>query len=253
MAPVVPDLVPSMQFECRSGNLAARLRPRREEVPSRVYTILVSVLLGCVVGVVYTLLGFWKTWAMGIILGTLVALLAFILISRQIAKRLQPSMDQVGKQLQSGASQAAMKTLEGLMPMARWQVLLSGQLHAQMGIIALVMDKEDLALVHLGKAGLRVPDAQIARAALLYRRKKVAEAKDVLDVAIRANKKQMMLYHVYAYILNKEGEREAAIAKAIGPEKAKRLNNEFDIKEGNPLGGGFRMEARVDAEMPDGR
>ena len=46
------------------------------------YTIIVSILLGTVIGVVYTVLGLWKTWAMGIILGVLGALAAFVLISR---------------------------------------------------------------------------------------------------------------------------------------------------------------------------
>ena len=34
------------------------------------YSIIVSILIGILVGVVYTLLGLWKTWAMGIILGS---------------------------------------------------------------------------------------------------------------------------------------------------------------------------------------
>ncbi len=45
-----------------------------------------------------------------------------------------------------------------------------------------------------------------------------------------------------------QADRETAINKAIGPEKARRLNSEFDVKEGNPLGGGFRMEARMESD-----
>ncbi len=175
------------------------------------YTIVVSILIGAAVGVAYTLADLWQGWAMGIILAVLVALATFVLVSRRLAKRIEPAFEQVGKQLQSGAHQPAIRSLEELLPMARWQVLLAGQIYAQMGLIAYATDKDDQALEYLGKAGLRVPDAQLARAALLYRRKKVDEAKEVLDVAIRANKKQVLLYHVYAFILAKEGEREAAI------------------------------------------
>lgn len=175
------------------------------------YTILISILIGCAVGTAWTLLGLWKTWAMGIILATLISLLAFVLISRWMARRIEPAFGHVAKQLQGGAHQAALKSLEALLPMARWQVLLAGQIHAQMGLVALALGNEDKAMEHLARSGLRVPDAKLAHAALLYRRKKVSEAKEVLDVAIRANKKQIMLYHVYAWILNKEGERNAAI------------------------------------------
>jgi len=178
-----------------------------------VYTILVSILVGAAVGVAYTLAGLWQGWAMGLILAFLVALTAFVLASRRIAKRIEPAFEQIGKQLQSGAHQSAIKRLEELLPMARWQVLLAGQIYAQMGLIAYATDKEDQALAYLEKAGLRVPDAQLARAALLFRRRKLDEAKSVLDVAIRANKKQILLYHVYAFMLSKSGEREAAIEK----------------------------------------
>ena len=196
------------------------------------YTILISTLLGVVVCVAYTLAGLWQTWAMGIILGVLVALAAFVLISRRIAKQIEPAFEQVGKQLQSGAHQAAIRSLEELLPKARWQVMLAGQIHAQLGLIAYATDKEDLALEHLAKAGLRVPDAQLARAALLYRRKKVGEAKEVLDVAIRANKKQMLLYHVYAFILAKEGDREAAIEQL---QKALKVEQSSESTKDNLL------------------
>ncbi len=196
------------------------------------YTIIVSILLGAAVGAGYTFAGFWKTWAMGIILGALVAIVTFVLTSRVLAKRIEPAFEQIGRQLQSGAHQNAIKSLEELLPLARWQVLLSGQIHAQMGLIAYATDKDDQALEYLQKAGLRVPDAQLARAALLYRRKKVDEAKEVLDVAIRANKKQILLYHVYAFILSKEGEREAAIEQL---QKALKVESSSESTKDNLL------------------
>lgn len=196
------------------------------------YTILVSILIGAAVGAAYTLAGLWKTWAMGIILGVLVALASFVLISRRLAKRIEPRFEQIGKQLQSGAHQAAIKSLEELLPLARWQVLLAGQIYAQMGLIAYATDKEEQALGYLEKAGLRVADAQLARAALLFRRKKVDEAKGVLDVAIRANKKQIFLYHVYAFMLSKEGQREAAIEQL---QKALKVEPSSDSTKDNLL------------------
>lgn len=196
------------------------------------YTVIISVLIGAVVGVGYTLAGLWQGWAMGIILAVLVALAAFVLISRRLAKQIEPAFEAVGRQLQSGAHPAALKSLEELLPMSRWQVMLSGQIHAQMGLIAYATDKDEQALEHLEKAGLRVPDAQLARAALLYRRKKTSEAKDVLDVAIRANKKQILLYHVYAFMLAKDGDREAAIEQL---QKALKIEASSESTKDNLL------------------
>lgn len=175
------------------------------------YTILISILIGVVVGVVYTLLGLWKTWAMGIILGTLVAVGSLVLISRLLAKRIEPRFLDAQKQIQSGANQLALKTLEELLPMARWQILLKGQIYAQMGLLAYAMEKEDKALIYLRQSGHRVADARLALVALLFRRKEYDEAFEAMDMAIKANKKQMILYNAYAWMLNKKGDRDKAV------------------------------------------
>ena len=75
------------------------------------YSILISLLVGALVGALYTLLGFWKTWAMGIILGVVLGLATFVLISRILAKRFEPRFMHAQKQLQSGATALAMQTL----------------------------------------------------------------------------------------------------------------------------------------------
>lgn len=204
------------------------------------YTVVISILIGCLVGVGYTLADLWQGWAMGIILAVLVALASFVLMSRRIAKRIEPVFEGIGRQIQSGATQAAMKSLEEMLPMARWQVMLAGQIHAQLGIIAYAMDRDEVALKHLAQAGLRVPDAQLAHAALLFRQKKLDAAKGVLDVAIRANKKQMLLYHVYAYMLAKSGDREAAIeqlqrAQKVEPSSDSTKDNLHRLQNGKKL------------------
>jgi len=176
-----------------------------------VYSILLSLLLGIVVGVVYSLLGWWKTWAMGIILGVLVAVGGFVALSRWMAKRFEPRFLHVQKQIQAGASQAALKSLEALLPLTRWQILLKGQLYAQMGLLCYAMERDDHALTYLEKSSLRSPDARLALAALHFRRKRFDEAKEVMEFAIKANKKQALLYNVQAWMLAKRGERDAAI------------------------------------------
>jgi len=178
-----------------------------------VYSILVSIAVGIVVGVAYTLAGFWKTWAMGIILGVLTALVVFILISRRLAKRFEPRFLQAQKQIQSGANQLALKTLEELLPLSRWQVMLKGQIYAQMGLLCYGMENEDKALGYLEKSALRAPDARMALATIHFRKKAYDKAGETMETAIKANKKQLILYGVYAYMLEKQGKREAAIVQ----------------------------------------
>jgi tetratricopeptide (TPR) repeat protein len=189
-----------------------------------VYSILISIGIGVAVGVLYTLLGFWKTWGMGIILAVLIGLTCFVLISRMLARRFEPRFLQAQKQLQSGATQLAMKTLEQLLPLSRWQVMLRGQIYAQMGILAYAAENEDTALQHLEKSSLRAPDARMALAAIYFRRKNFSEAYDTMEVAIRGNKKQILPYHAYAWMLNRSDEREKAIEQLRRALKVEKSN-----------------------------
>jgi tetratricopeptide (TPR) repeat protein len=188
------------------------------------YNILISISLGILVGVVYTLLGFWKTWAMGIILGVLSAVGAFALLSRMLARRIEPKFLQAQKQVQSGAHNLAIRSLEELLPWGRWQVLLSGQIYAQMGVLAYALEQDEKALGYLEKSGLRVPEAQLARAAILYRRKSFDEAYEVMELAIKANKKQILPYNAFAWMLEKQGDRAKAILQLQRCLKVEKSN-----------------------------
>jgi tetratricopeptide (TPR) repeat protein len=60
--------------------------------------------------------------------------------------------------------------------------------------------------------------------ALEYRKGRKDKAREALDIAIRANKKQIMPYHVYAWMLAKDGDRDAAINKLVEAEKVEKGN-----------------------------
>ena len=188
------------------------------------YTILISILIGATSGAIWTLLGLWKTWQMGIVLGVLVSGVSFVLISRWMAKRVEPQFMAIQKQIQGGQTQLAIAQLEDMMPLTRWQVLLKGQIHAQIGLLAYASGDEKRAEEHLAKAGIRATEAKLAHAALEYRKGRKDKAREALDIAIRANKKQIMPYHVYAWMLAKDGDRDAAINKLVEAEKVESSN-----------------------------
>ena len=168
------------------------------------YTIFVALGVGIVVGIIWTLLGLWKTWAFGIVLGLTVFVGAFALLSRRTAKRIEPRFEQIQRQIQGGNTQLALKSLEDMLPMAKWQVLLKGQLYAQLGSLCFTMGDDARALTYLEKASPRLADGQLFLASLHYRKNDSAKAKQILDTAIKYNKKQLILYNVHAWILNKE-------------------------------------------------
>jgi hypothetical protein len=188
------------------------------------YTILIGILIGATSGGVWTALGLWKTWQMGILLTVVVSLLSFVLLSRLMARRIEPRFMAIQKQIQSGQTQLAIGQLEGMLSLSRWQVLLKGQIHAQIGLVAYASGDENRAASHLALSGIRATEARLAYAALEYRRGRKDHAREILDVAIRASKKQILPYHVYAWMLAKDGDREAAINKLIACQKIEKSN-----------------------------
>jgi tetratricopeptide (TPR) repeat protein len=188
------------------------------------YTILIAILIGVTSGGIWTALGLWKTWQMGILLTVVVSLLSFVLLSRWMARRIEPQFMAIQKQIQSGQTQLAMSQLESMLSLSRWQVLLMGQIHAQIGLLAYASGDEDRAATHLALSGIRATEARLAFAALEYRRGRKDHAREILDAAIRANKKQILPYHAYAWMLAKDGDREAAIKKLLECQKIEKSN-----------------------------
>ena len=76
------------------------------------YTILVGLGVGIVAGAIWTVLGLWKTWAFGIVLGLIVSVTTFAIVSRRTAKRVEPIFEQIQRQVQGGNPKLALRTLQ---------------------------------------------------------------------------------------------------------------------------------------------
>ncbi len=189
------------------------------------YTIAISIGVGAASGALWTLLDLWKGWQMGIVLTLLVSLLVFVLTSRAMARRVEPRFLAIQKQIQAGQTRLAIQSLEEMMPLSRWQVLLKGQIHAQIGMLAYASGDEKRAAEHLEKSSLRSSEARMTLAALQYRRGQAPQALQTLETAIRASKKQLLPYHVYAWMALKEGDRETAINKLLACQKIEPGND----------------------------
>jgi tetratricopeptide (TPR) repeat protein len=189
-----------------------------EENP--LYTALVSLLIGAAAGGAWTVLDLWKGWAMGIVLLFLVFFLSFFIISRMLASRLEP-----------------------MLPMARWQIMLKGQIYAQMGCLQYTVGDDKDALVSLGKAARRSAEAQLFLGALHYRNKSIDKTKKVLEDAIAFNKKQVLLYNVLAWVLLKQGDRKEATEVLLRCEKADK-DSEATKDNLNRLQNGKKMNMK---------
>ena len=177
------------------------------------YTLLIAVTVGLLIAILWPVLGIWGGVWLGTVLGVLVMIGISALITRRISKRIEPAMQSVQRQVQAGQTRLALQTLESVLPLAKWQILLGGQLHAQIGSIHYAGGDEAKAMESLSKAHGRVADAQLLRAALLYRRKNVEEATQALRGSLKYNRKNSLLHNTLAWMLSQSEKPEEAIAQ----------------------------------------
>ena len=136
---------------------------------------------------------------------------AYFLLARRTVRQLEAVMQQAQKELQARKLDRAIAVMQAAFPLARWQFLVEGQLHAQIGTLLYIQKKFDEAEPHLQKAFIKMWPARAMLAAQHYRRKEWPKMQEIFEGAIRANKNESLLYAVYAWCEDKRGERKKAI------------------------------------------
>ena len=150
-------------------------------------------------------------WAFALIIGLLAGLGSMILLTRRLMKKLEPLFAQAQKQAQARQFKLAIQTLQSILPLGKWQVMLTAQIQSQMGVFYYADKNEALALECLGKGSVRSPDAQMILASLLFRKGDMDKMMEVMDLTIRFNKKQVLVYNAYAFMLQIKGMNDKAV------------------------------------------
>ena len=159
-------------------------------------------------------LGFWAS-----LLPTVALLVGvYLFLNRQVSQRVKALMAEVQRDLQGGRVEKAMEVLRSGFSLAGRQFLLSSQLHGALGVLLYARKDFDEALPHLKKSFCRDWQAQATLGALYYQRKDYAQMEEAFERCVKAGKKEGMAWSVYAYALQKAGEREKAqrvMARAV--------------------------------------
>lgn len=148
----------------------------------------------------------------GIVIALVAAVPVYILLLRWSGKRSTKAMADVEAHLRAQRFELAIKALEDLRPIARWQPLLGSALDAQIGMIKYAYQRDfEGALPHLEKAGPRLWQAGAMLAALHFKKKRYDDMERVFDAVSRKNKKQGMLWAIYSWCEWKRGEKTKAL------------------------------------------
>ena len=177
------------------------------------YNIIVSLLTAVLATAAFGFLfggGEFVFWY-GIVPGLMVATGVFFFIARRVMKTVEAIVQSAQPELQNRKIERAVEIMKSAYPLAKWQIFLSSQIDGQIGSILFAAQKFDDAEPFLNRSFKRtwVPRAMLAT--LYYKRKRFDEMKEVFEEAVEANKKQALLWNVYAYCLWKQNKRDDAI------------------------------------------
>jgi tetratricopeptide (TPR) repeat protein len=210
------------------------------------YNLLISLAVGLAVTLA---IGFGTNvgWVGSVLPGLLSLGVAYFVLARRSWKQLEAVMGTVQKELMAQKFDRALQTLQGGFALAPWQFLVSAQLHSQIGVLRYVRQDFAGAQPHLEKSFSRHGIARAMLAVTHYRKKDLEKMRKVFDDAAKDNKKEGLVFAAWAWIEEKEGNHDRAIAVLArglkanpGDEKlkaaAQTLQNDKRLKLGKLYG-----------------
>jgi tetratricopeptide (TPR) repeat protein len=175
------------------------------------YNLMISLAIGAVVAAALAF-GTELGVAAAVFPGLLAATVAYFVLARRTWKRLEAIFAAMQKDVQAQKIDKAVQTLQGGFVLAPWQFLVASQLHSNIGILLFLKKDEEAALPHLEKSFSRNWIARGMLGVTRYRKRDLEGARKVFEDAVKTNKKEGVLWSAYAWILEKEGRHEDAIA-----------------------------------------
>ncbi len=195
--------------------------------------LVLAIAAGLIITVAVKLAGF--ALLAGIIPGTLVFIGTYVALAYRTGKLLQSIMSLVQVELssmppnpkeQKVKADKAVKILESALPLGRWQFLIEGQIHGQIGMIKYLFKDYDGAMASFLKTHSRDAMARAYQAALYFQRKDYAACEKCFEEAVIAGKKEGIIWAAYAWCL----EQQKLSDKAIGVLARAVENNPSDDK-----------------------
>jgi len=203
------------------------------------YNLLISMLIGTTAAVALTLFAEVDYW-IAVIAGVIAFAIPFFLITRGIMKKIGELMNIAQRDIQAGRSEKAIKTLESGFKYAKWQFYIKSQVNAQIGMILYIKQDFAKAFDYLQKGFVRHWVAMGMLAVCYMKKQKTSKMIETFEKAVGGTKKEPFLWNLYAFCLEKVGEREKAVSimekglKKVGGNETLQANLEA-LKEGRRM------------------
>ncbi|RDV39026.1 hypothetical protein DV096_00180 [Bradymonadaceae bacterium TMQ3] len=168
-------------------------------------SLVVTLLVGFLVG------GGELRIAYGIVPGLITLATIYIVLARRSMKAVQDVMARAQVDLQANRIDRGIETIKEAYPIGKWQFFITSQVDGQIGTVLYMSQRFDEAEPFLKRSFKRNWVARAMLGTLLYKRKRYDEMEKVFEEAVIANKKESLLWNLYAYCMWKSGQRDKAI------------------------------------------
>jgi tetratricopeptide (TPR) repeat protein len=188
------------------------------------YNLLISLAAGLIVG---GLAGFFlgssplSMLYTGLVPGLIAFGAAFFYLMRRSLKQVEKLSNEAQQYLQNRNVDRAIEILEQGYELQKWQFLIEPQIDAQIGQILFMNKKFDKAETYLRNAfqGNLIRKLFLGRlwmawamlGVIYYKQKDHDKMKATFSEAVSTNKKESLLWNLYAYVMWKTGKRDKAI------------------------------------------
>ena len=208
------------------------------------YNILISATAAVAVLLILVLVLKLAWWG-SLLVGLIVFAAVFVLFSRITMKKVMTSIETAGKDLQAQPPrfEKAIRELKDALQYSRWQLYVEGQLHSQIGMIYYMKRDFSNAFPHLEKSFFKNWAATAMLAISYMKRQKKDKMISTFEKAVQWNGKESLLWSVYAYCMNENGE--TAKAKEILAKGLKKLPGDEKLQDNlDSLEKGTKMNMR---------
>ena len=194
--------------------------------------LLLSLAAGIVVVVLVKVFGF--SLLAGIIPGTIVFLATLVVLGRRSFTQLQAVVASVQAELSSmtpnkkeqlAKADKAVKMLEAALPLGKWQFLVEGEIHGQIGMIKHLFKDYDGALASFQKASGRNYFAKAMQAAIYFQKKDFSSMQESFEAAVKHGNKESLMWAAYAWCLIQNKQSDQAQARTFGEDVAIVIEN----------------------------
>ena len=177
------------------------------------YNLLISIAAAIFVALATGFLlggGELRLW-WGIFPGILTFGIVYVILARRSMKAVQDVVARAQADIQTQNIDRAVEVLKEAYPIGKWQFFVTSQVDGQIGSLLYMSQKFNDAEPFLKRSFKKNWVARAMLATLYYKKKKYDEMEKVFSEAVLANKKESLLWNLYAYCLWKSGNRDKAI------------------------------------------